>query len=76
MRRKLRLHKTNYPALVQLTPSPLHIKCPECAGSAVLSDGFEEVCCEHCGYRATYGQYVSRLVEKDASYRDILNDYR
>ncbi|MBI2184886.1 MAG: hypothetical protein HYU39_08015 [Thaumarchaeota archaeon] len=54
----------------------MHVKCPDCEKPALLTDGFDEIRCEHCGYKATYGEYVQKLVEKDATYSDVLNDYR
>lgn len=54
----------------------MKIICPDCKEKAFLSDNFEQVNCESCGFNMTYGEYVKYIAHKDARYSDILSDYK
>jgi len=54
----------------------MKIVCPDCKGKATLYDDFSLVECNQCGFKMTYGEYVKYISQKDATYSDILNDYK
>jgi uncharacterized metal-binding protein (TIGR02443 family) len=39
-------------------------KCPQCEKIATLDDDITSVKCAHCGYQATYDQYLETMKEK------------
>ncbi len=54
----------------------MKIICPDCKEKAFLSDNFDLVKCDKCGYESTYGEYVKYVAHKDPRYSDILSDYK
>ncbi len=39
-------------------------RCPQCEKTATLDDDITAVKCTHCGYEATYDQYLETMKEK------------
>jgi len=39
-------------------------RCPQCEKIATLDDDITSVKCAHCGYEATYDQYLETMKEK------------
>lgn len=54
----------------------MKVRCPDCKGTAELSDDFSFVKCATCGLDMTYGEYVKYIAYKDSRYSDILSDYK
>jgi len=51
----------------------LEAKCPECNKKAEVSDDMSEVKCMHCGFSASYDDYIEMMKGKAV---DIADNYQ
>jgi transcription initiation factor TFIIIB Brf1 subunit/transcription initiation factor TFIIB len=51
----------------------LEAKCPECRKKAEVNDEMSEVRCEHCGFLATYDDYIEMMKGKAS---DLADNYQ
>ena len=48
-------------------------RCPKCEKKAQVSEDMSKVKCTHCGYTATYDEYIEQMKERAGS---IVTDFR
>ena len=48
----------------------LDAKCPKCSKKAQVNDEMSQVDCSHCGFRATYEEYLEIMKDKAANMAD------
>ena len=48
----------------------LDARCPDCSKKAQVNDEMSEVKCSHCGFHATYEEYLEIMKDKAASFAD------
>ena len=48
----------------------LEAKCPECRQKAEVNDEMSEVRCKHCGFSATYDDYIELMKGKAEAFAD------
>ena len=51
----------------------LEASCPECGKKAVVNDEMSEVKCSHCGFTATYDDYIEIMKGKAV---DIVDNFQ
>ena len=51
----------------------LEPRCPECGKRAVVDDDMAKVDCKHCGFSATYDDYIEIMKGKAV---DIADNYQ
>lgn len=51
----------------------LEAKCPECRKKAKVNDEMSEVRCKHCGFLATYDDYIEMMKGKAS---DLADNYQ